>query len=128
MSFGPRFSSCSWVPPTKKESLSAVRSSVPPSDLIKVYLSSSKGKNVSFVPATTGVESCPDVILTVKVFLMLKEASVRSTVAILFFGSLVYNVLSEDDDSFVVKILKSTALKLEVGRVPLATPVTLDTP
>ena len=37
--------------------LSEVNTSVVPSDLINEYLSSSKGKNVSLVPALTGVDN-----------------------------------------------------------------------
>ena len=62
--------------------------SVVPSDLIKEYLSSSNAKNVSLVPAVGVVEesSCPLVILTVKVFLIVNVASVKSTSEIEVLG------------------------------------------
>ena len=60
--------------------LSDVRSSVVPSALIKEYLSSSKGKNVSFLPASKVPVNSPLAILSpVKVFLILIDASVKST-------------------------------------------------
>jgi hypothetical protein len=55
-------------PPLINENLSEVSNSVEPSDLINEYLSSSKDKNVSFVPAITGVDSSFDAILTSKGF------------------------------------------------------------
>ena len=111
-----------------KANLSEVSNSVEPSDLINEYLSSSKGKNVSFVPATTEAESWFDAILTVNDFLIDKTAFVKSTEEILFFGSFVYNVLSDDDSKLVVKILKSVTCSKEVGNLPWAIPVTVETP
>ena len=101
-----------------KSNLSEVSNSVEPSDLINEYLSSSKGKNVSFVPALTGDDSWFDAILTVNNFLIVRFALVKSTLEILFFGSLVYNVLSDEDSKLVVNILKSVTCSNEVGNFP----------
>ena len=69
--------------------LSEVNTSVVPSDLINEYLSSSKGKNVSLVPALTRVDNWFKEILTVNNFLIVREALVKSTEEILFFGNFV---------------------------------------
>ena len=106
------------MPPLINENLSEVNNSVEPSDLINEYLSSSKDKNVSFGPALTGVDSSFDAILTVKDFLILKVASVKSTDDILFFGNCVYNVLSDEDTSSVVSTLKSVTCNVAVGNFP----------
>ena len=69
--------------------LSEVSTSVVPSDLINEYLSSSKGRNVSSVPAVTGVDNWFPEILTVNDFLIVREALVKSIEEILFFGNVV---------------------------------------
>ena len=68
--------------------------SVCPSDLIKVYLSSSNPKKLSLEPQETGVANLLPEIFTVYVFLIEIDASVKSTFEILVFGSLVYKLLS----------------------------------
>ena len=112
--------------------------SVVPSDLIKEYLSSSNAKNVSLVPAVGVVEesSCPLVILTVKVFLIVNVASVKSTSEIEVLGKWVYNVLSREPARSVVNKVKSDAWKplvwtpaeFATGNLPLAIPGTVVTP
>ena len=124
----PKLKIWSWVPPLIKENLSEVSNSVEPSDLINEYLSSSKGKNVSFVPATTAAESWFDTILTVKDFLIDKIAFVKSTEEILFFGSFVYKVLSDEDSKLVANTLRSVTDNVEFGNFPSAIPVTVETP
>ena len=70
--------------------LSEVNASVLPSDLITAYLSSSKGKNVSFLPASkVPVNSPLEIFKPVKVFLILIDASVKSTLEISSFGKRV---------------------------------------
>ena len=124
----PKLKIWSWDPPLIKENLSEVSNSVEPSDLISEYLSSSKGKNVSFVPALTGDDNSFDTILTVNDFLIVRFALVKSTLEILFFGSFVYNVLSDDDSKLVVNILKSVTCNGDPGNFPWAIPVTVETP
>ena len=46
----------------------------------------------------------------------------------LFFGNLVYNVLSEDDSKLVVNIFKSVTDKVDVGNFPSQIPETVETP
>ena len=87
VSLEPRLKIWSCFPPSINANLSEVSISVDPSDLINEYLSSSKGRNVSFVPELTGIDNSFDVILTVKDFLITKLAFVKSTEEILFFGS-----------------------------------------
>ena len=128
MSLEPKLKIWSCAPPLINANLSEVSNSVDPSDLINEYLSSSKGKNVSFVPATTAAESWFDAMLTVKDFLIDKTAFVKSTEEILFFGSFVYKVLSDEDSKLVVNTLRSVTSNVVVGNFPWATPVTVVTP
>ena len=128
MSLEPKLKIWSCAPPLINANLSEVSNSVDPSDLINEYLSSSKGKNVSFVPATTAAESWFDAMLTVKDFLIDKTAFVKSTEEILFFGSFVYKVLSDEDSKLVVNTLRSVTPSVVVGNCPWATPVTVVTP
>ena len=76
--------------------LSPLNASVDPSDRIKRYLSSSKGKNDSFVSASTWADNSLLAIFTIKVFLMTKEASARSTFETFTLGKGVNRELSED--------------------------------
>ena len=69
-----------------------------------------------------------DVILTVKDFLIVRFALVKSTEEILFLGNLVYNVLSVDEFNDVVKTLRSVTLSEVSGNFPSAIPETVDTP
>ena len=62
--------------------------------------------------------------MTVNVFLIVNEASVKSTFEMLSFASGVYKVLSETDDNSVVSTFKSVILKLDDGRNPLEIPAT----
>ena len=84
------------------------KGSTVPSDLVKEYLSSSNAKKVSLDPQDTAEANLLDVILTVYVFLIEIDASVKSTLETLVFGSSVYKVLSDDVCKFVVNILKSS--------------------
>ena len=108
--------------------MSEVRTSVLPSDLIKVYLSSSKGKKVSFSPAVTGVDNWLSAIVTLKVFLMVKDALVKSTEDIFGLGKTVYKVSSVDLDNLVPKIFKSETFRSDVDKPPWLIPVTVATP
>ena len=63
-------------------------------------------------------------IFTVNVFLIVKEASVKSTFEILAFASGVYKVLSETVDNSVVRTFKSVTSKVDDGRNPLEIPAT----
>ena len=76
-------------PPFEKTSLSAVRTSVDPSVLIRAYLSSSNAVKVSLSPPVTTEDSVLLAILTVNSFLILILADVKSTLETLAFGSLV---------------------------------------
>jgi len=97
-------------------------------DLIKAYLSSSNGKKNSFASAVTGIDNSFDAILTVKDFLMTKFASFKLTEEIFCFGSFVYNVLSDEDDKLVVRILRSVTSNADKGSFPSAIPDTVETP
>ena len=76
--------------PFVKVNLSSVRSSVVPSARIKLYLSSSKGKNVSLSPAWTAVDnsSADALIVTLNTFLIDKDAlsNVTSDITVLGKG------------------------------------------
>ena len=89
VSLDPRPKMFSAVPPLAIVSLSADNASVVPSDLIRAYLSSSNGKNVSFGPADILEESCPLAISTLRTFLIVKLALVKSTDSISVLGNLV---------------------------------------
>ena len=60
-----------------------------PSDLIKEYLSSSNAKKDSLDPQETSLANLLLVILTVKDFLIERDAAFKSTSAIWFLGSIV---------------------------------------
>ena len=98
------------------------------------YLSSSNGKNVSFVPANTAVVnwSSAAFIVTSKVFLIFKVADDISTSDILFFGILVKSVLSSDFANGVVTSVRSgtstDVLTDPKGKNPSATPATVVIP
>ena len=77
------------VPAVLIEILSEDNGSVVPSDLIKAYLSSSNGKKDSLADAVTSEESWLLTISTVRTFLIVKFALLRSTVAISDFGKRV---------------------------------------
>ena len=70
VSADPKSKNWSNVPPPVMFILSEVNTSVVPSDLIKEYLSSSNGSNVSFVPDSTCAVSWLFEISTSKVFLI----------------------------------------------------------
>jgi CRISPR/Cas system CMR-associated protein Cmr3 (group 5 of RAMP superfamily) len=57
-------------------------------------------------------------MLTVKDFLIDKTAFVKSTEEILFFGSFVYKVLSDEDSKLVVNTLRSVTSNVVVGNFP----------
>ena len=69
-----------------------------------------------------------DVIVTSNCLLIVKLDSVKSTLAIFCFGSGVYKVLSVDDSSRVVNILKSDGLISDAGRAPSQIPITVVIP
>ena len=73
----------------EKLSLSALKISYVPSDLTKVYLSSSNGKNVSLVPADTVDESSPFTISTLSCFLIVIDDVDKSTDSTTGFGNRV---------------------------------------
>ena len=80
------------------------------------------------VSALTGTDNSFDAILTVKDFLIIKLALVKSTLETLFFGNFVYNVLSVEGDKLVVKTLRSVTSSVVEGNFPSATPETVETP
>jgi len=103
--------------------LSDVRVSVLPFSLTNEYLSSSKGKNVSFVPAVGTVAAVIWLlrIWTSKVFLIVITESVKSTLDILSLGNLVNKLLSEDDCNEVWRTFKSlTVLRALIPAASLA--------
>ena len=104
--------------------------SVWPSDLIKEYLSSSNAKKVSLDPQETAEANLLPVILTVNVFLIDIDASVKSTLEILVLGRTVYKVLSDDVWRSVCNILRSSTWVLPVllDNPPLTNPDTVVTP
>ena len=67
-------------------------------------------------------------MLTVNVFLIVREASVKSTLEILPLGKRVNKVLSVEFSNFVDRILRSVTFKFADGRVPSTTPDTVVTP
>ena len=71
--------------------LSAVNSSVVPSSLIREYLVEVKGKNTSLSSAVIELDNLLLAIFTLNVFLTVRIASVRFTLSIFSFGSLVNN-------------------------------------
>ena len=117
VSLGPKLKISSCFPPSINANLSEVSSSVDPLDLINEYLSSSKGRNVSFVPAFT-TDDLFYIILTLKDFLITKLAFVKSTEEILLFGNIVYNVLSSDANDAFVNTLRSVTSNAAVGNCP----------
>ena len=105
------------LPPLENLNLSSVNSSNPPVELIKTYLSSSNGKKDSSVSAWIVLVAFA-VMMTLNSFLIERLDFVKSTEAINFFGSGVYNVLSVDDLKDVPRISKSVGAILDVGRPP----------
>ena len=66
--------------------LSAVNSSVVPSSLIREYLEGVNGKNTSLSSAVIALDNLLLAILTLKVFLIVRMASVRFTLSIFSLG------------------------------------------
>ena len=119
--------------PEVNVNLSEVNVSCVPSFLIKEYLSSSKGKNVSFVPAVTAELSwlAEWPMVTSNVFLIFKVADDISTSDIFSFGILVNKALSNDFSKGVVTSVRSGTSKEEpcvANKAPSVTPVTVATP
>ena len=85
------------VEPVLKLILSAESDSVVPSVLIKTYLSSSKGKNVSKESPLLIAPVEELVIVTSNCFLIVIEELVKSTLEIFLLGKGVNNVLSVED-------------------------------
>ena len=78
------------VDPFVREILSSVKISVEPSDLVRLYLSSSNGKNTSLSPALiAGVEL--SVILVVYCLLITISELTRLTSLMLSLGNVLYN-------------------------------------
>jgi len=77
------------VDPVLNWTLSLVKVSVVPSLLIREYLSGVNGKNVWLLPEDTASESWLPTIRTLWDFLIVKEASVKSTFSIFCFGKTV---------------------------------------
>ena len=75
--------------PLVNVNLSSVKTSVVPSALIKLYLSSSNGKNVSLSPAEIAPVNASDdaLIATLNTFLMARVASLKSTSDITLLGN-----------------------------------------
>ena len=128
----PKLKICNDFPPlpVTNWTWSEVNGSVVPSDLVNEYLSSSNGKNVSFSPAVGMVP--PSIwlfaILTVNTFLIVIDAFVKSTVAILCFGKNVNSLSSLDvciSEDCTVKSVTFIALD---GKTPLHIPATVSTP
>ena len=117
----------SWDPVASKENLSALNDSKVPSDLTRTYLSSSKGKNVSFADATSVFDWLLEIV-TANSFLIVRFESVRSTEAIKFLGSLVYNVLSVEVWKEDPRIARSLTEFAAEGGEPSQIPVTVVTP
>ena len=67
-------------------------------------------------------------ILTVKIFLITNDASVKSTVAILCLGNSVNNLSSSEVNTSVDWTVKSLTLILLDGKTPLQIPDTVSTP
>ena len=80
---------CTSVDPVLNWTLSLVKVSVVPSLLIREYLSAVNGRNVWLLPEDTASESWLPTIRTLWVYLIVKEASVRSKLAIFLFGKTV---------------------------------------
>ena len=108
--------------------LSAVNSSVVPSSLIREYLEGVNGKNTSLSSAVIALDNLLSVILTLKVFLIVRMASVRFTLSIFSLGRGVYRVLSVDISRGVKRTFKSLTSVFEVGNLPPKIPVTVATP
>ena len=91
VSFVPRFLICSSLPSALKVNLSAVKTSMRPSERIKVYLSSVNGRydspsgNVIVIKLAAAISLL--LMSTSKVFLILNNESVRSTEAIFSLGN-----------------------------------------
>ena len=113
--------------------LSDVRTSVVPSDLIRMYLSSSNGRKVSFGSALmTGVA-----LLAIEVsncLRMISDEPVRSTDSTLFLGKTLkiasfVALLPDPVLSWILvcKTLKLDGVSSDVGRTPLLTPETVST-
>ena len=128
VSLAPKLRKLIDFPPFEKTSLSAVRTSVDPSVLIRAYLSSSNAVKVSLSPPVTTEDSVLLAILTVNSFLILILADVKSTLETFALGSAVYSVLSEDATRFVPRSVKSCTSICVATVPPMATPVTVVTP
>ena len=140
----PTFLICNDPFPLVNVNLSDVKTSVTPSYfLTNEYLSSSKGKNVSLVPAETAalIWLLDASMVTSNVFLIFKVAFDMSTSDILSFGNCVNKLLSSDFSIGVVINVRSDALKKLppvddvvtpvvpcFGNWPSLTPVTVATP
>ena len=121
--------------PPLKVNLSSVSNSIVPSCLIKEYLSSSKGKNVSLLPELTAAvnESVEAFIFTSNNFLIVKVVFDRSTSDTNRFGKEVNKVLSwELSNGDVTRVRSESVVSAVVGspidKPPSHMPLTVVTP
>ena len=121
-----------WLLPVAKVNLSADRTSSSPASLIKLYLSSSNGKNTS--PGSALIVAVePSVIWTSNCLLITRLVLVRSTFWIIFLGktekrdwlSEGFPLLTEFLWTLASTTSKSVTLRLEVGRLPSMKAVTV---
>ena len=114
--------------------LSEERDSVEPSDLTRVYLSSSNGKNTSLLPAVT-VAVAPSVIVVSNCLLIVIVAPSNTTLEIFLLGNTLKRLsllaglplllLSCNLDSITARSVTSVVTD---GSPPLQNPVTVATP
>ena len=119
--------------PDPNVNLSSVNISYVPSALNKVYLSLRNGWKVAFAGALTVAvnSSWAALITTSKRFLIINEASVKSTLEINCFGISVNKVFPWSPPSKVVCKVKSDTVTVETptwGKKPSITPGTVVTP
>ena len=76
------------VDPFVRENLSSVKTSVAPSDLIRVYLSSSNGKNTSLAPAVIEAVELFEILVVYCLLIVISE-STRLTDSIFCLGNML---------------------------------------
>ena len=87
-SFEPRPLMVKVVDPFVRENLSSVKTSVAPSDLIRVYLSSSNGKNTSLAPAFIEAVELFEILVVYCLLIVISE-STRLTDSIFCLGNML---------------------------------------
>ena len=113
--------------PDEKENLSSDKFSLVPPEVVRTYLSSSKGKNVSPISAEIVPVEFDDMLIS-NSFLMIKFEDVKSTLETFFLGNFVYKVFELEFCRLDFKILKSLGLMVEFGSCPSQIPETVETP